>query len=295
MKQTLFEPVEKLNKPNLFGRARCGSLFFSVFGLFALSFPFAVASGSYHFDRALQYQFAGNPEAAVAEYRQGLKDEPESVDGHTRLGVLLLDEVGDADGAISEFVTALTIDPQCRYCQSRLDGAVSRKNASGTQGLALGNDLYRSGQLSRAVAAYSIASQAEPKDAELRNCLAWTLYRIGKLDEALFEVNTALRLKPNEPEYVNTLACILFDRGDLEGALRQWKRAIADSKTPNPADLYGLAVGFFNKGERDLATKNFKDALKLDANYANLDYLRNKIGLSVHTLASHDKLLELAQ
>lgn len=255
----------------------------------------ALASDNFHFDRALQYQFAGNPEAAAAEYKRGLQSSPDSVDGHTRLGALLLDEVGDTDSAISEFVTALTIDPGCSYCQTRLDEAVSRKNASSKEGLARGNDFYKSGQITRSAAAYRIAVQADPNDAEIHNCLAWTLYRLGKLDEALAEVNAALRLKPAEPEYINTLACIQFDQGEVDNAISSWKKAIVGSKTPNPADLYGLALGFLSKGNQELAVKNFKEAIKSDPSYADLDYLRNKIGMSVRTLAAHETLLELSR
>lgn len=269
--------------------------FLSVLLFSFLSGPTAVlAAGNYHFERALQYQLAGNPDAAIAEYKSGLQSSPESVDGHTRLGTLLLEEAGDTDGAISEFVTALTIDPECNYCQSRLDEAISRKNETGKEGLARGNELYRSGQIARSAAAYRLAANAEPNDAEIRNCYAWTLYRLGKLDEGLQEVNAALHLKPEEPEYVNTLACIQYDKGNVDGAITNWKKAIAHSKSPNPADLYGLAVAFINQGNNQQAIKSFKEALKLDSHYADVDYLRNKIGMSVRTLASHEKLLNLS-
>lgn len=252
------------------------------------------SGGSSHFERALQYQFAGKPEAAIEAYRRGLEASPESVDGHTRLGTLLLDEVGDVDGAISEFVTALSIDPECRFCQSRLDEAVARKNAAAKEGIARGNDFYRSGQLRRAAAAYRIAASADPGDPEARNCLAWTLYRLGNLEEGLSEVKDALRLKPEEPEYVNTLACIQFDMGDVDGAMSNFKKAIAKSKNPNAADFYGLAAASLQKGDATSAVKHFQEALKVDANYANAGYIRDRIGMSVHALATHEKLLSLS-
>lgn len=259
------------------------------------SAPAAVAAeADFHFQQAMKYEFAGNIDAAVAEYKRGLQTAPLSVDGHTRLGTLLLDEQGDVDGAISEFVTALTIDPECRFCQARLDEAVDRKNAGVKDNINRGNDLYRAGKLTRSAAAYRIAVATDPKDAEARNCLAWTLYRLGDLEEGLAEVNEALRLKPDEAEYINTLACIQFDQGAVDAAILSWKRAIAKSKSPNPADLYGLAVGFLTKGDESSAIKNFKEAIKSDANYSNAVYLRDKIGMSVHALATHEKLLAIS-
>lgn len=272
---------------------RSSLLFLSAF-CFLLPSSSLAAEGDYHFGRAMQYEMAGNVDAAMAEYRRGLKQSPDSVDGHTRLGTLLLDEEGDVDGAISQFITALTIDPRCNFCQSRLDEAVVRKNASVREGINRGNDFYRAGQLARSAAAYRIAIQAAPEDAEARNCLAWTLYRMGKLDDALTEVKEALRLKPEEPEYVNTLACVQFDSGNVDQAIASFKKAILKSKNPNPADFYGLAISFLSKGDETNSVKNFKEAVKSDPNYTNASYLRDKIGMSVHTLALHDKLVSIS-
>ncbi len=256
--------------------------------------PSTAENADYHFQQAMNYEFAGNSDAAIAEYRRALKSAPESVDGHTRLGTLLLDEEGDVDGAISEFVTALSIDPKCHSCQSRLDEAVDKKNANVRDGINRGNELYRTGQLKRATAAYRIAVSVAPDDSEARNCLAWTLYRVGKLEDAKNEVNFALKLKPDEAEYVNTLACIQYDQGETEAAIDSFRKAIAKSKTPNPADLYGLAIGFLTKGDKETAIKNFKEAVKSDANYTNARYLRDKIGLSAHALATHEKLMDIS-
>ena len=254
----------------------------------------SAGAGDYHFERAMRYEFAGNVDAAIAEYRRGLEQSPDSVDGHTRLGTLLLDEQGDVDGAISEFVTGLTLDPSCSGCQSRLDEAVARRNASVREGINRGNDFYRAGQLTRSAAAYRIAIAADPNDGEARNCLAWTLYRMGRLEDALAEVKEALRLKPEETEYVNTLACVQFDLGNIDGAMANFKKAILKAKTPNPADYYGLALTFLAKGDQDSSVKNFKQAIKSDPNYTNSSYLRDKIGMSVHTLALHEKLVSIS-
>lgn len=271
-----------------------GATALSAFSFFAFQCASIAASGDVHFERAMRYEFAGDMDGAIAEYRRGLQQSPESVDGHTRLGTLLLDNQGDIDGAISEFVTALTIDPQCHFCQSRLDEAVSRRNDTVRDGINRGNDFYRAGQLNRSAAAYRIAIAADPNDAEARNCLAWTLYRMGKLEDSLAEVKEALRIKPNEPEYINTLACVQFDLGNVDAAITNFKKAISGAKTPNPADYYGLSVAYLAKGDETSSIKWFKEAVKSDQQYVNAIYLRDKIGLSVHTLALHDKLIGIA-
>lgn len=256
--------------------------------------PSYAGDGDAHFERAMQYQFQGNNPAAILEYHKGLELDPNSVDGHVRLGVLLLDQEGDVDGAISQLVTALGIDPDCGYCQTQLDAAVDRRNSTASENIARGNEFYRMGQLTRAVAAYRVATYVDPVNAEAHNSVAWSLYRLGLLNESMKEVKEALRLKPDDAEYINTLACVLYDKGDLDGAIQHWQKAISLSKKVNAADLYGLAIGYLSKGNESRATQNFKEAVLSDPNYADPIYLRDKIGMSVHALATHDKLLLLS-
>jgi tetratricopeptide (TPR) repeat protein len=266
----------------------------SVACTLALCLPAFADESADHVQRALQYEFAGQPKAAVVEYRAAVKADPNNVDAHMRLGIALINYMGDVDGAISEYMTALGIDPKCGPCQRRLDEAVDRRNGNAPDNITLGNEFYKVGQLARSVGAYRLAIFLDPKNSDAHNSLAWTLYRMGELQEALAEVNEALRLKPEEPEYINTLACILYDKGDTDAAIEHFQKAIAKSKKANPADLYGLAVGFLTKGDIKNATDNFKEALKSDPNYKDSKYLRDRVGMSVHALAMHDKLLSLA-
>jgi Flp pilus assembly protein TadD len=251
------------------------------------------ASADKHFQNAIELRFRGESEGAIDQYRKGLSLRSDDADAHMQLGILLLDEKGDLDGAISEFVTALGVDPNFKVCQSRLDDAIERRNSSAADLVARGNRFYASGELKRALAGYRVALKVDAKDATAHNSLAWTLYRMGKLDEGLFEVREALRLKPNDPEFVNTLASILFDQGDVSGAAGNFQKAISLVKTPNPADLYGLAAVSVTRGDTSAAAKYFSEALKLDPKYDDAAYLRDRIGLSVKTLSNHDRLLSL--
>lgn len=247
-----------------------------------------------HLEKALHYNLEGNVDGAIFELKRAIQIEPNCLEAHANLGDLLLNEVGDVDGAISEDVTALGIDPQSAFCQQQLDEAVAASKSSVDENLDRANRFYRAGALVRAAAAFRVACYVDPESAEAHNSLSWTLYRLGKLDEALVEVNTALRLKPDEPEYINTLACILYDKGKTDEAIKQFQLAIAKSTTVNPADLYGLAVGLLSRGDSQRAVEKFKQAIKEDPNYADATYLRDRIGMSVNTLASHEELLTLS-
>lgn len=261
-----------------------------------ISYPLAVLadSSSLHFNNAVEFQLKGNTDAAIAEYKRGLQDSPGAVQAHLQLGTILLEDMGDVEGAISEFVTALGIDPECSACKLKLDQALQILKVPAQDLIRTGNTLYMTpGKLKKAAAAYKIVTRLHPNEADGHNSLSWTLYRIGNLEESLKEVKEALRIKPNEAEYVNTLACIQFDMGDSDAAIATWKKAISLSKNPNPADLYGLAVGYLSKGDKANATKYFKEAVSMDGKYADHDYLSDNVGMSINTLARHDKLLSL--
>jgi tetratricopeptide (TPR) repeat protein len=247
-----------------------------------------------HFQRALQYEFAENIPGAIAEYKRALEMDPNNVTGHGNYGMLLMNEVGDLDGAISEFVTTLGIDPQNAFAQTHLNEAVALRNSTVASNLDRANMFYRTGQLVRALAAYRVACYVDPKNAEAHNSLAWTLYRLGDLRGSQKEVDVALSLKPNDPEYINTLACVKFDSGDVNGAIKEFERAISLSKKANAADLYGLALGFLSQGQKDRAIESFKKALQNDPNYVDAKYLRDRIGMSVHALSMHEKLMSLS-
>lgn len=262
-------------------------------GLILLAPAAKAQEGGEHFRRALEARFAGQADTAIAEYKRGLRYQPNNVDGHMQLGALLLEERGDLDGAISEFMTAIGIDPTCATCESRLNEAMEIKNSKPGDLVVKANLLYSSGQINRAAAGYRIAIQADPNNAEAHNALAWTLYKLGgakNLAEGVKEVQEALRLKPDDAEYINTWACLLYDQGDVDGAIAKWHKAISNSKKPSAADLYGLAIGTLTKGDKSGALRYYKDSIAADPKYADIQYVRDRVGMSVHTVAGHEQL-----
>ncbi len=276
--------------------ARLSYLPILISGLLLIGPSANAQEGSEHFRRALESRFAGQSDAAIAEYKRGLQLQPNNIDARMQLGSLLLEERGDLDGAISEFMTAIGIDPGCATCESRLNEAMEIKNGKPSDLVIKANLLYSSGQINRAAASYRIAIQADPTNAEAHNALAWTLYKLGgakNLADGVKEVQEALKIKPDDAEYINTWACLLYDQGDIDGALSKWHKAIANSKKPSAADLYGLAIGSLSKGDKTNALKYFRDSIATDAKYADLNYVRDRVGMSVHTVAGHEQLASM--
>ncbi len=276
--------------------ARLSYLPILLSGLLTIGLPVNAQEGSQHFQRALESRFAGQSDAAIAEYKRGLQLQPNNVDAHMQLGSLLLEERGDLDGAISEFMTAIGIDPNCATCESRLNEAMEIKNSKPSDLVIKANLLYSSGQTNRAAAGYRIAIQSDPTNAEAHNALAWTLYKLGgpkNLADGVKEVQEALTIKPDDAEYINTWACLLYDQGDIEGAMSKWHKAISNSKKPSAADLYGLAIGSLSKGDKSNALKYYRDSVATDPKYADLNYVRDRVGMSVHTVAGHEQLASM--
>jgi tetratricopeptide (TPR) repeat protein len=248
-----------------------------------------------HYRRALEFRFSGDIDAAMIELQRALQLEPRSVQGHDQLGTLLLEEKGDLDGAISEFMTALEIDPGCASCQLHLNDAMDRRNGKAADQITRGNNLYNAGDYKRAAAAYRVATQIDPKDGVAHNSLAWTLYKLNSIKEGLHEIDEAMKLKPNDPELINTLACLQFEKGDVDAAIATWQKAISLSKAPGAADLYGLAVGYMAKNDPATAQKYFEQAIKTDPRYAEASFVRDRIGMSVRSMAYHDKLAAMVK
>ncbi len=117
---------------------------------------------------------------------------------------------GEWDGAISEFRTALLIDPNHAHAHVNL-----------------GNALSLSGDMEGAISAYRAALRLAPDDAYAHIGLGATLAKQGNRDEAAAEFRTALRLAPNDVETHNNLGLVLAEQGDWEGAITEFRTVMS--------------------------------------------------------------------
>jgi tetratricopeptide (TPR) repeat protein len=264
-----------------------------VLSLGIFSIPEKVQATSSGASDVIDFEFNGRIDADIVKYQRALKDQPDSVILHLQLGQLLLDQKGEVDKAIIQFQDAVKVEPTCGSCMVRLEKAKQLKESTGDELVLDANQYYVNKQYKRAEALYRIAIHNDPRNSQAHNCLSWTLYKEGSLEEGLSEIHEAMRLKANDPEYINTLGCLLYDNGNSKGALEAWQKAVSLSATPSPADLYGMAVALVSQGDKEQARKYFEQAIKEDSRYADLDYLSDKVGMSVKTLSMHDCLLSL--
>lgn len=118
--------------------------------------------------------------------------------------------------------------------------------------------------------AYRKAIEADPKDSQWHNSLAYYLWQNDRPEESEAEARAALEIDPDEAYAHATLGLLLLDKDDLVGGREGYERAVE----MNPDDLpllqryhyeYGRALG--RNGRTDDARRELLSALRVDSKY----------------------------
>ncbi len=128
-------------------------------------------------------------------------------DVHGRLAYLFY-RSDDADSAIAEARTALSIDP---------------KNAVAYRFLGLG--LYSNGKYTAAVHAFRESLAREPNNADVYYDMGITLRDTGDVDAAAAAYRKAIALNPSFWEAHNNLGMLLHDLRSFDGAIAEYLEA----------------------------------------------------------------------
>lgn len=186
---------------------------------------------------------------------------------------------------------------------------------------------YRNeGLMSEAIDALQQAMALEPNNLDGRVTLGWTLH-LAKDDRAAAQIlQETLTIDPFYVPALNALGIVYLVNNDLAGAIlthrwatllapdneiahynlslafersQQYDWAIDDAKTAaqlepdNPHPLVALAIAHWGKGETDLATQSYQQAIGIDPRYAEssfLDYL-NEAGFSSRQIETSKQVL----
>lgn len=154
----------------------------------------------------------GNPNEAIAVYRQLLEDDPTHLDALHNLAILM-GETGDTQAAIDLLRDAIQINP----------------GASRSQ-LALAEMLMNRGEQQAAENVLNQAILVNPQDLDLRTQYVRYLIQSGNLSTAERQIREALRLAPSADLY-NFLGVVYGSRGDLDGAIQQFQAALRLDRT----------------------------------------------------------------
>jgi len=127
---------------------------------------------------------------------------------HNDLGNALL-EKGDVDAAITQYQTALRIQPA---------NAPAEEN--------LGNALLQNGDADNAIVHLNHALQLQPHVASTHYNLANALLKKGLLDEAIAHYESSLQIDPLHPETCLNLGNALLEKDDAKAAISSYQRAL---------------------------------------------------------------------
>lgn len=134
-------------------------------------------------------------------WRDTLAKNPSAAIAHNNLAAIL-DERGDAEGALAHLQESVRLDPQPE----------SQAN--------LGLLLVKSGRVEESLAQYREALQREPRSAAIRVSLAQLLMQLERHDEALSEFQQAVELRPRDADLRLQFAESLHSAQRTDEALR---------------------------------------------------------------------------
>jgi Flp pilus assembly protein TadD len=189
----------------------------------------------------------GRLEEAEELYRELVEEQPTNVRALNNLGVLL-DEMGDPEGAVAQLRAAKGIDPRNpevlgnlgaalgalgRYAEAEEELRVAyRADPSNLQIRAnLGILLFRRGLYEQAVSELEMVCSAEPDHGHAFFYKGEALNRLGRVDEAIEALERVTELVPENPKAYYTLG-VLFDKKNLPqkaAAMYRKARKLADS------------------------------------------------------------------
>ena len=188
--------------------------------------------------------YAQDVPAAIRAARYWVEEEPEAVEAHSTLALLLFRN-GQMDEALRQLRRTLELAGEQRGQRFAIIARLLVKEEDATHALEL---------MGRLVSEY-------PDDPAARYAYARLAQEYQRLDLALKELAAALELKPEWPQAVVLKAQILLDRGRLDEAVEAMRVAV--EQTPGDRALqitYGRLLA--EAGRRDQALAHFDRLLE---------------------------------
>jgi tetratricopeptide (TPR) repeat protein len=215
----------------------------------------------YHGNMAVALRALGRRGEAIASYREALLHQPDNLDTHIQLG-LLLGECGDVAseeahyrlvlrhpvgldlGAVRAQVDARFHLANLLVRRKQFDDAISefRQVLRHRPDFAeahcnLGAVLFDRAAFEECERCYREALRLNPGFAEAHNNLGGLLIKLGRLDEAEVNLREACKLRPDFPEALNNLGDLLRLRGRPEEAEACCREALRLKPDYVPAQL----------------------------------------------------------
>jgi serine/threonine protein kinase/Flp pilus assembly protein TadD len=221
-----------------------------------------------HNNLGVAYDYRGQPDLAVEEYREAIRLRPDLADAHNNLGTALRAR-GKTDDAVREYRKALSLKPGyaiARHnlglsfaCKGDLDGAIKEygeairlKPGFVEARINLGLAHAMKGRLDRAISEYRKAARLRPDAAIIHFNLANTLKAKGDNDDAIVEYRAALQLEPDHAEARLNLGLLLEDKGLLQDAITGYM-GVLRMEPGHPAAMANLERALRRSGTSEAA------------------------------------------
>jgi len=207
--------------------------------------------------------------AAVGFLRKAAQLAPKDARIHSNLAGALRGS-GDLAGAVAEMKVAASLDPA--------SAAIAQNFALYSR--EYGTDLYRRGDLDRAIAQLRKAAELAPDDSAAHFQLGRALTKLGRSEEAAAELKMAQRQNQQSRDLIRAKALNnegngLLQTGDLEGGLEKLEQAVALA-AGDAVCQYNYGVALLLANHVDEALDHFLTAVRLDPAQGNGYYYIGK-------------------
>lgn len=221
------------------------------------------------FNLAAVYGSMGSLDAAVTQYREGLRLSPKDGEGLMGLAKTLV-KLKKAPEAMPYIHTYIFLKPQDAEGYYVLAGA-----------------LRDTGRTKEASGEFLQAAHLKPDDYDIRYHSGMALWRTGQLEAALSELEAAERLQPDKVQVHSALARVLRSLDKKEQAREEGMSAerLSVRKYQRDQASFFIAKGdsLLKTGDFNSAAEQFRQALKADPESARA---RSNLGLMLTRL--HD-------
>ncbi len=236
-----------------------------------------------HDNLAKSFILQGNLPEARSHSEEALRLDPDDVDGHNNLGIVLAG-LGNVPEAAKHYERALEIDPDYAQVHNNFglalvqlgkapeaiqhyERALQIQPEFAEAHYNLGNALLQQGKLPEAIKEYEQAVRIRPGYASAHYNLGLALWRVSQPLAAISHYQEALRINPAFKEAHVNLGIALLRYGNTQGALVEFAEALR-LQPSDPYTHYNLGKALAQAGRAPEAIEQYQQALTLKPDLA---------------------------
>jgi tetratricopeptide (TPR) repeat protein len=251
-----------------------------------------VARGFVYFKRAHGTQLLADLKYAEKDFRDGVSCDPNNEFTVNALGHTLLREWNNTPKPKRDRSLLVEAKENC-------EKALKINPEFEVAAVNIGYILYRQEKREEALSQLESLSQKYPTDSNLFLNYGFLLYleylsdhTQDRLKQAIAQTHKSWELNPDGGAALNNLGFFYYEANNYLQAVEFWKKA-KDVSTDDPDCIAGLALGFFQTGDKVSAITLLTQAIQIDAGFRDPKYVKEKHYWSDRAASDLMKLLAL--